>query len=152
MIKKTGIDEKGTVTLQDLLKILEKNPRKNEAGAITIFIGRTKKYTRKNEETKGLELEAYREKAEEVLAKISNELEQRPGIIDVLIHHMIGRFNVGEDLVYVIVTGRSRRDAFPVLREAVERYKHEAPIFKKELLASGESYWVSEDLKKKEDR
>jgi len=148
-MKKTGIDEKGTVKLLDMLKILEKNPRKDEAGAITIFIGRAKKYTRKNEITEGLELDAYLEKAEETLANISRELEKKNGIVDVLIHHMIGNFEVGEDLVYVIVTGRSRKDAFPVLREAVERYKHEAPIFKRELVKNGKPYWVSEDNKKK---
>ena len=149
MIKKTGIDEKGTINLQDLLKTLENNPRKDEAGAITIFIGRAKKYSAKNEETKGLELEAYKEKAEETLAKISNDLEKKPEITDVLIHHMVGTFNIGEDLVYVVVAGRSRKDAFPVLREAVERYKHEVPIFKKELIKKGEAYWVAENQKKK---
>ena len=64
---------------------------------------------------------------------------------------MIGDFKVGEDLVYVIVAGKSRKDAFPVLREAVERYKHEAPIFKRELLKKGKPYWVSEDNKKKRE-
>jgi MoaE-MoaD fusion protein len=149
MIKKTGIDEKGNITLQDLLKSLQNNPKKEEAGAITIFIGRAKKYSTKNEETNGLELEAYKEKAEETLKEISNDLEKKPGITDVLIHHMVGTFNIGEDLVYVIVAGRSRRDAFPILREAVERYKHEAPIFKKELLVKGKAYWVSENKKRK---
>ena len=150
-MKKTGIDEKGTITLLDMLGILEKNPRKEEAGAITIFIGRTKKYTRRNEVTEGIELDAYREKAEETLASISRELEKKNGVIDVVIHHMIGNFKVGEDLVYVIVAGKSRKDAFPVLREAVERYKHEAPIFKRELLKRGKPYWVSEDNKKKRE-
>ena len=150
-MKKTGIDEKGTIKLLDMLEILEKNPRKEEAGAITIFIGRAKKYTRRNEVTEGLELDAYREKAEETLASISQELEKKNGVIDVIIHHMIGDFKVGEDLVYVIVAGKSRKDAFPVLREAVERYKHEAPIFKRELLKKGKPYWVSEDNKKKRE-
>ena len=150
-MKKTGIDQKGTIRLVDMLEILERNPRKEEAGAITIFIGRAKKYTRRNEVTEGLELDAYREKAEETLASISKELEKKNGIIDVIIHHMIGDFKVGEDLVYVIVAGKSRKDAFPVLREAVERYKHEAPIFKRELLKKGKPYWVSEDNKKKRE-
>ena len=39
-----------------------------------------------------------------------------------------GEFNVGEDLVYVSVAGSHRTDVFPALREAVERYKSEAPI------------------------
>ena len=150
-MRKTGIDEKGTIKLLDMLEILEKNPRKEEAGAITIFIGRAKKYTRRNEVTEGLELDAYREKAEETLASISQELEKKNGVIDVIIHHMIGDFKGGEGPVYVIVARKTRKDAFPVLREAVERYKHEAPIFKRELLKKGKPYWVSEDNKKKRE-
>jgi molybdopterin synthase catalytic subunit len=55
---------------------------------------------------------------------------------------------VGEDIVYVLVAGEHRKNVFPVLEEAVERYKKEAPIFKKEevITRNGEKavYWVSE--------
>ena len=93
-------------------------------------------------------MEAYEEKANAVLAKICSDLSQKPGIVDVQIHHLLGEFNVGEDLVYVSVAGSHRTDVFPVLREAVERYKSEAPIFKKERVlnakGSTEEYWISE--------
>ena len=61
---------------------------------------------------------------------------------------MLGEFNVGDDLVYVAVAGSHRTEVFTVLREAVERYKSEAPIFKKEHVidekGSAVEYWVSE--------
>jgi molybdopterin synthase catalytic subunit len=80
-------------------------------------------------------------------------LSQKPGIVDVQIHHLLGEFNIGEDLVYVSVAGSHRTDVFPVLREAVERYKKEAPIFKKERVinvkGSATEYWVSEKEKQK---
>jgi molybdopterin synthase catalytic subunit len=79
-----------------------------------------------------LELEAYEEKANEVLANICNDLRKKKGIVDVQIHHFLGEFDVGEDLVYVLVAGDHRKNLFPVLEEAVERYKAEVPIFKKE--------------------
>ena len=64
-------------------------------------------------------------------------------------HHLGGEFEVGEDLVYVSVGGGHRDQVFPVLREAVERYKKEAPFFKKEYVVDekgGESgYWVGEN-------
>jgi molybdopterin synthase catalytic subunit len=54
---------------------------------------------------------------------------------------------VGDELVYVAVEGFHRTDVFPVQREAVERYKNEVPVFKKEhiIKKSGGSpkYWVS---------
>ena len=50
--------------------------------------------------------------------------------------------------MYVSVAGAHRKEVFDVLREAVERYKHEAPVFKKEKVISGKGeeaeYWVSE--------
>jgi molybdopterin synthase catalytic subunit len=55
---------------------------------------------------------------------------------------------VGEDVVYVSVAGSHREAVFSVLREAVERYKNEAPVFKKERVVDAEGaeseYWVSE--------
>jgi molybdopterin synthase catalytic subunit len=68
--------------------------------------------------------------------------------VDVQIHHFVGEFNVGEDLVYVLIAGSHRDDVFPALREAVERYKKEAPIFKKEYVVTKDgaekAYWVAE--------
>jgi molybdopterin synthase catalytic subunit len=56
-------------------------------------------------------------------------------------------------MVYVSVAGSHRTDVFPVLREAVERYKSEAPVFKKELIVDKKGmeteYWVSEKEKHK---
>jgi len=57
---------------------------------------------------------------------------------------MVDSFKVGEDVVYVVVAGRSREDVFPTLSETIERVKTEVPIFKKEKLSDGVSYWVSE--------
>ncbi|MEM2280460.1 MAG: molybdenum cofactor biosynthesis protein MoaE, partial [Candidatus Bathyarchaeia archaeon] len=95
-----------------------------------------------------LEIEAYEAKADEVLSEICQSLKRRKGVVDVQIHHFFGEFNVGEDLVYVLVAGAHREDVFSVLREAVERYKEEAPIFKKEHVITEDgkvkAYWVAE--------
>jgi len=83
-----------------------------------------------------------------VLKQISNDLKKKPGIVDVQIHHLLGEFDVGEDLVYVLVAGSHRQQVFPVLEEAVERYKQEAPIFKKRINHNKEgqkkAYWTEE--------
>ncbi len=100
------------------------------------------------ENVQKLKLEAYEEKANEVLLNICRELSLKKGIVNVQIHHLLGEFEVGEDLVYVSVAGAHRSDVFPVLYEAVERYKKEAPVFKKELIIKldgiQKEYWVSE--------
>jgi molybdopterin synthase catalytic subunit len=143
-----GVHEKGTLSVSDLLSSIKKNSNFEKAGAIALFIGVARCETLEGEKVQKLTLEAYEEKANEVLAKICSDLSQKSGVVDVQIHHLLGEFNVGEDLVYVSVAGSHRTDVFPVLREAVERYKKEAPIFKKERVTgakgSATEYWVSE--------
>jgi len=115
---------------------------------MTLFVGVVRGETTKGESVQRLQLEAYDEKADEVLERICRELQSREGILDVQIHHFVGEFELGEDLVYVLVVGGHRENVFPVLEEAVERYKKEAPIFKKEYVKDKKgaikSYWVSE--------
>ena len=143
-----GVHKKGTLTLSDVLKSVKEKPDYHKVGAITLFIGVVRGETKKGEVVNGLELEAYEEKADAVLERICRELKARKGVVDVQVHHFIGKFELGEDLVYVVVAGGHREDVFPVLQEAVERYKREVPIFKKEHVKHGKgkvkSYWVSE--------
>jgi molybdopterin synthase catalytic subunit len=143
-----GVHKKGTFSILDLINNTKKSSNYEKVGAITLFIGITRGENLEGERVQKLTLEAYEEKANEVLTKICNDLTKKPGIVDVQIHHLLGEFNVGEDLVYVSVAGSHRTDVFPVLREAVERYKTEAPVFKKEQIIDAKGlateYWVSE--------
>ena len=143
-----GVHDKGKLSLQDMIKNAKNCPDSKKIGAIALFIGLVRGKTLKEEKVKKLELEAYEEKASEILSGICNDLKKKQGIVDVQIHHLLGTFSVGEDIVYVLVAGVHRRNVFPVLEEAVERYKKEAPIFKKEYIIDEKSrtraYWVTE--------
>lgn len=143
-----GVHKKGALSILDLINNTKKSGNYEKVGAITLFIGVTRGENLEGEKVQKLTLEAYEEKANEVLTKICDDLTKKPGIIDVQIHHLLGEFNVGEDLVYVSVAGSHRTDVFPVLREAVERYKAEAPVFKKEQIIDSKGSltdrWVSE--------
>jgi molybdopterin synthase catalytic subunit len=143
-----GVHEKGRFSLSEAIKSVKSLPNFKKAGAIALFIGVVRGETLKNEKVQKLELEAYEEKANEALVKICQDLERRDGIINVQIHHLLGDFNVGEEIVYVLVAGDHRKNVFPVLEEAVERYKKEAPIFKKEYIVDEEgktsAYWTTE--------
>ncbi len=148
MSEKAGVHEKGTFTVQDAIDNIKKDPNYPKAGAIGLFIGVVRGETFEGQKVEKLQLEAYEEKANQVLGKICDDLLAKPGIVNVQIHHLLGEFEVGDDLVYVAVAGSHRTDVFPVLREAVERYKSEAPVFKKEHVVNAEGsaveYWVSE--------
>ena len=148
MTKRAGVHEKGTLSLSQVLKNVRAQPDFPRTGAIGIFVGVARGQTLQGEKVEKLELEAYEEKADDVLKSICEDLKRKPGIVEVQIHHMLGEFEIGEDLVYVVVAGSHRKQVFPVLEEAVERYKKEAPIFKKELIVTGagtkKSRWTAE--------
>ncbi len=148
MTDNAGVHEKGTLTVSDVLSRIREKDSFRKAGAIAMFIGVVRGETLEGQRVKNMTMEAYEEKAKEVLSKISDDLVQKPGIVDVQIHHLLGDFDVGEDLVYVTVAGSHRKEVFAVLHEAVERYKSEAPVFKKERIVDVKGkdfeYWVSE--------
>ncbi len=147
-LKHAGVHPKGSLKLSDVIESVRKRPDFNKVGAVTVFIGVVRGETKQGESVSHLQLEAYDEKADETLERICEELKTKKGIVDVQIHHFTGEFELGEDLVYVLAAGGHREEVFPVLREAVERYKKEAPIFKKEHIKDKKgkvkSYWVSE--------
>jgi len=148
LVKHAGVHPKGSLKLSDVIESVRKHPDFNKVGAITLFIGVVRGETKRGESVSRLQLEAYDEKADETLERICEDLKTEKDIVDVQIHHFTGEFELGEDLVYVLAAGGHRENVFPVLRKAVERYKKEAPIFKKEHVKDEKgkvkSYWVSE--------
>ncbi len=148
MNRRSGVHEKATITLPELLRSVKEKSNFRKAGAVAVFVGVVRGENLEGDVVEKLQLEAYEEKANEALAKICDELRKRDGVVDVQIHHLLGDFDVGEDVVYVLVAGAHRGNVFPILEEAVERYKKEVPIFKKEFIidkqGTPKSYWVSE--------
>jgi molybdopterin synthase catalytic subunit len=131
MITKIGVHRKGAIKLVDIIENTKQIKDYYKTGAITLFIGTVRNQTRNRKVTK-LELQAYEEQADNALREICKDLRKKKGVTDVQIHHLLGTFKPGEELVYVLVAGTHRDTVFPTLQEAVERYKKEAPIFKKE--------------------
>ncbi len=148
MAQNGSVHEKGTFSLTNIMENIRKNDKFSKTGAIGLFIGIARGEDSIGRKVQKITLEAYEEKANETLEKICNALIQKEGIVDVQIHHLLGEFDVGEELVYVSVAGSHRPEVFSVLREAVERYKHEAPVFKKETVVDNEGKphesWISE--------
>ncbi len=124
------VHNKGEISLMDIIGEIRKNPNINKAGAIACFIGIVRGESQEGVPVEKLELEAYEEKANETLTGICEDIKHREGIIDVHIHHNVGEFGVGEEVVYVVVAGKHRKELFSALIDAVERYKKEAQIWK----------------------
>jgi molybdopterin synthase catalytic subunit len=152
-LKPAGVYRKGELSFDDIISSLKENPDFRTVGAIGVFMGVARGESLEGHEVTKLEIEAYEEEADTTLSAICTELKRKKGITDVRIYHNTGEFVPGDDLIYVVVAGGHRNDVFGTLREAVERYKHEAPIFKKEHLIVRETgkhvtRWVEEDTLK----
>jgi molybdopterin synthase catalytic subunit len=88
-----------------------------------------------------LEYDVYPEMAEQMLATIAAEVEQRWQTDHVAIVHRIGRLEIGECSVAVVVACPHRAEAFEACRYAIDTLKKSVPIWKKEVAEDGEE-WV----------
>lgn len=112
-------------------------------GAITTFAGVVRGETLTETGARGtdfLEYEAYPEMAEQMLARIGQEIQERwPKVEVVSILHRTGRCEIGEASVVIAVTTPHRDDGcFEACRYAIERLKAVVPIWKQENWADGQ--------------
>jgi molybdopterin synthase catalytic subunit len=109
-------------------------------GASVIFEGVVRDNT-KGRPTRFLEYECYEEMALKMMASIGRELAASYAIGRIAMVHRLGRMEIGETSVAVVVTAPHRRPAFDAALEGINRLKRLVPIWKKEHFADGE-VWV----------
>ncbi len=105
---------------------------KENVGMILIHNGTVRAWSRVENKKEVIALEV-RPDLEKIEA-IRQEFLQREGIFDIVAEALSGRFQPGEDLLYLIVAGDIRENIKPVLSELLDRVKAEA-ISKKEIMA-----------------
>jgi molybdopterin synthase catalytic subunit len=129
-------------TLSSLVARVKRSPDAEFAGAIATFTGRVRaKESPDDDPTEYLEFESYRDVATERLARIEDELAERDGVVEVLLHHRTGVIEYGEDIVFVVVLAGHRGEAFETVADGIDRLKAEVPIFKREVTVD-EEFWV----------
>ena len=110
------------------------------AGAVVTFLGTTRDHTG-DRRVLFLEYEAYRPMADQQLARVAEEIQERWDLAGVAIAHRLGRLEVGEASLVVAVSAAHRKDAFDACHYGVDRIKQIVPIWKKEHFEGGE-VWV----------
>jgi molybdopterin synthase catalytic subunit/molybdopterin converting factor small subunit len=110
------------------------------AGGIATFTGTVRRQSRGREVTH-LEYEAYAEMAEEVMATLAADLQERHELCAVAIHHRVGRVELGEASVVIAVSAPHRQAALAACREAIDTLKETVPLWKKEVYEGGEE-WI----------
>ena len=109
------------------------------AGAVASFLGTVRRESR-GRTVLYLEYEAYAEMAEDVMAQIAADLEQRYELWAVAIHHRVGRVEIGEASVAIAVSAAHRHDALAACKDAIDTLKQTVPLWKKEVYEGGEEW------------
>jgi molybdopterin synthase catalytic subunit len=111
-------------------------------GGTCVFIGTVRDSGADGATVTSLRYESWDEVAVDRLRAIADELLDRWPLRRVALLHRTGDLDVGDASVVVAVSAAHRAEAFDACREGIEQLKHDVPIWKKELLASGEGHWV----------
>ncbi len=125
--------------------------QRGEDGAVVTFEGVTRNNT-KGRATRYLDYECYEGMAINMMAQIGREIiasaapskdgHSAPDQIGRIgIVHRLGRLEIGEASVVIVVCSPHRKIAFEAAFEAINRLKRLVPIWKKEYFADGE-VWV----------
>jgi molybdopterin synthase catalytic subunit len=118
-----------------------RSPRR---GAVSVFLGDVRDH-HAGRLVERITYDAYRTMAVAALRRIVDELEADGDELAVAIHHRLGEVGAGETSVVVAAASPHRAAACRASREALERLKREAPIWKQEHYADGEAVWREEE-------
>ncbi len=110
--------------------------RRGEDGAVVVFDGMVRDNSR-GRRTLYLDYEAYEEMAVRQLRKLAVEARRSFGVHRVTIVHRLGRLEVGETSVLIVVAAAHRAQAFDACRWLIDTLKKSAPIWKRETFVDG---------------
>ncbi len=140
---KSGVFPKEELDFPSIFKKFVENLGTN-TGSVLSFLGVARLESADgNRKINSLVIESYERHANAVLDSICKQVLKKHSLTDILIVHGLGSFTAGEPVVMVLVASPRRKQGFEGLRDAVERYKKEPALFKKEVYKDGSSSWIS---------
>jgi molybdopterin synthase catalytic subunit/molybdopterin converting factor small subunit len=110
-------------------------------GAVVVFDGIVRNNTR-GRLTLHLDYEAYEEMAAKQMRELASQARVRFEVRHVTMVHRLGRLNVGETSVLIVVASAHRAQAFEASRWLIDTLKQTVPIWKKETFVDG-AVWAA---------
>ena len=107
-----------------------------EDGAAVVFEGVVRNNTR-GRRTQYLDYEAYEAMALKQMDALVKDAQLRFGVRDAAIVHRLGRLEIGETSVLIVVASAHRGPAFEACRWMIDTLKKTVPIWKKEYFEDG---------------
>lgn len=139
---KNGVYPKKVLDFGKIYSQFIANLPKN-TGSATTFLGVARLESADGKKKiKSLYMESYQDHANPIFDKICRQVKKKHKLTDIQIVHAVGNFGPGEPVVLVLVASPRRAQAYEALMEAVERYKKEPALFKKEVYSDGTSAWI----------
>ena len=115
-----------------------------QAGAVSLFVGVVRD-NNLGRDVNYLEYDAYPAMATKVMRQIASEIRERWDVLDIAMHHRIGRLEIGEASVAVAVASAHRGEGIEACHYGIDRLKAIVPIWKKEVWSDGEE-WIEGSL------
>jgi MoaE-MoaD fusion protein len=119
----------------DSQAILERIKRPEDGSAV-LFDGVVRNNTR-GRKTLYLDYEAYEEMALQQMEQLAVGAMEKFGVRDVALVHLLGRLEIGETSVLIVVSSAHRGPAFEACRWLIDTLKRTVPIWKKEYFVDG---------------
>lgn len=110
--------------------------KRSEDGAAAVFEGIVRNHTR-GRRTLYLDYEAYEEMALKQMEELAGRALSEFKIRDVAIVHRLGRLEIGDTSVLIVVASAHRAAAFDACRWLIDTLKRTVPIWKKEHFEDG---------------
>lgn len=110
--------------------------KRGEDGAVVVFDGIVRNNTR-GRKTEYLDYEAYEEMALKQMNDLAAQARERFGVRHVTMVHRLGRLQVGETSVLIVVASAHRAHAYDASRWLIDTLKKTVPIWKKETFVDG---------------
>lgn len=110
-------------------------------GATVLFLGTTRRWT-SGRETAYLEYEAFAEMALAQLRQLAERAQQQWPVKKICIVHRVGRVDISEPSVAVVVSTPHRADAFEAGQWLIDELKKDVPIWKREWFIVDGPKWI----------
>jgi molybdopterin synthase catalytic subunit len=113
--------------------------KRGEDGAVVVFDGIVRDNTR-GRKTLYLDYEAYEEMALKQMNELAGQARERFGVRHVTVVHRLGRLDIGETSVLIVVASAHRGAAFEACRWVIDTLKKTVPIWKRETFVDGAAW------------
>lgn len=124
-------------------EMIEEHQSKKTIGAHSMFLGTVRADVLGEKTVLGIEYSAYEEMITATIREIKDSLfASYKDLICIHIFHSIGLVKAGKHSLFVLVSGRHRKQAFRACEECVDLIKEKLPVWKKEIYSDQSYTWT----------